>query len=52
MKQYIPGIIGIGLIVICVVVMVCYGISHQRSDRGHALNDSLDIFKLNNSYFS
>lgn len=26
MKQYIPGIIGIGLIVICVVVMVAMGL--------------------------
>jgi hypothetical protein len=26
MKQYIPGIVGIGLIVICVVVMVAMGL--------------------------
>ena len=26
MKQYIPGIVGIGLIVICVVVMVVMGL--------------------------
>jgi hypothetical protein len=26
MKQYIPGIVGVGLIVICIVVMVAMGL--------------------------
>ena len=26
MKQYIPGIVGVGLIVICIVVMVAIGL--------------------------